>query len=65
MACFRTLKHNPVVAITVDFDLKTDVAAKDCDSVSKKSNVEVNFIFYNVSIPVLLFLFEDLLQFML
>lgn len=41
MACFWTPEHNPPVTVTVDFDWKTGVAAKDWGSVAKKGSVEV------------------------
>lgn len=41
MACFWTPDHKPAVTVTVDFDWKTGVAAKDWGSVAKKGSVEV------------------------
>ena len=41
MACFWTPEHNPSVTVTIDFDWKTGVAAKDWGSVVKKGSVEV------------------------
>ena len=45
MACFWTPEHNPPVTVTVDFDWKTGVAAKDWGSVVKKGTVDVSYLF--------------------
>ncbi|XP_057530750.1 transmembrane emp24 domain-containing protein p24delta9-like [Amaranthus tricolor] len=41
MACFWTPEHNPPLTVTVDFDWKTGVTAKDWGSVVKKGTVDV------------------------
>ncbi|CAI9096550.1 OLC1v1032729C2 [Oldenlandia corymbosa var. corymbosa] len=41
MACFFAADHNPAVTLTVDFDWKSGVAAKDWSNVAKKGSVEV------------------------
>ncbi|KAL9225959.1 hypothetical protein vseg_001828 [Gypsophila vaccaria] len=41
MACFWSSEHNPPVTLTVDFDWKTGVAAKDWGSVAKKGSIDV------------------------
>ncbi|KAL2904020.1 Transmembrane emp24 domain-containing protein p24delta9 [Bienertia sinuspersici] len=41
MACFWTTDHNPPATVTVDFDWKTGVAAKDWDNVAKKGSIDV------------------------
>lgn len=42
MACFFASEHTPGIIITVDFDWKSGVAAKDWTSVAKKGSVEVS-----------------------
>lgn len=42
MACFFASDHKPAVTLTVDFDWKSGVAAKDWTSVAKKGSVEVS-----------------------
>ncbi|CAJ1939792.1 unnamed protein product [Sphenostylis stenocarpa] len=41
MTCFWAVDHNPVTTMTVDFEWKTGVAAKDWSSVAKKGQVDV------------------------
>ncbi|KAE8023208.1 hypothetical protein FH972_008934 [Carpinus fangiana] len=41
MACFWGPDHNPKVTMTVDFDWRTGVAAKDWSNVAKKGQVDV------------------------
>ncbi|KAL3581856.1 hypothetical protein D5086_016188 [Populus alba] len=41
MACFWAADHKPTVILTVDFDWKTGVAAKDWSNVAKKGSVDV------------------------
>ncbi|KAG4906466.1 hypothetical protein AAZX31_20G028700 [Glycine max] len=41
MTCFWAVDHNPVETLTVDFDWKTGVAAKDWSNVAKKGQVDV------------------------
>ncbi|XP_042023823.1 transmembrane emp24 domain-containing protein p24delta9-like [Salvia splendens] len=41
MACFFAADHKPSTAITVDFDWKSGVAAKDWTSVVRKGSVEL------------------------
>nr|GMD84585.1 transmembrane emp24 domain-containing protein p24delta9-like [Ipomoea batatas] len=41
MACFFAADHKPPITITVDFDWKTGIAAKDWTNVAKKGSVEV------------------------
>ena len=45
MACFWTPEHNPPLTVTVDFDWKTGVTAKDWGSVVKKGTVDVSSLF--------------------
>ncbi|KAL3644572.1 hypothetical protein CASFOL_009752 [Castilleja foliolosa] len=40
MACFFAADHNPSTSITVDFDWKSGIAAKDWTNVAKKGSVE-------------------------
>ncbi|KAM7464487.1 hypothetical protein LguiA_032608 [Lonicera macranthoides] len=41
LACFWAVDHNPLVTITVEFDWKSGVAAKDWSNVAKKGSVDV------------------------
>jgi hypothetical protein len=41
MACFWAPDHNPPMTLTVDFDWKTGIHAKDWGNVAKKGNIEV------------------------
>ncbi|XP_068668318.1 transmembrane emp24 domain-containing protein p24delta9-like [Aristolochia californica] len=41
LACFWAPEHKPVATITVEFDWKTGVAAKDWSNVAKKGQVDV------------------------
>lgn len=41
MTCFWTEDHKPPITLTVDFDWKTGVAAKDWGSVAKKGQIDV------------------------
>uniref|UniRef100_A0A5B7APX5 GOLD domain-containing protein n=1 Tax=Davidia involucrata TaxID=16924 RepID=A0A5B7APX5_DAVIN len=41
MACFWAVDHKPPTTITVDFDWKTGVAAKDWSNVAKKGSVDL------------------------
>ncbi|CAK9142353.1 unnamed protein product [Ilex paraguariensis] len=40
MACFWAADHNPQMTITIDFDWKSGVAAKDWTNVAKKGSVD-------------------------
>ena len=40
--CFWAVEHKSPVRITIDFDWKTGVAAKDWSKVAKKGQVEVS-----------------------
>ena len=48
MACFFAADHKPAVTLTVDFDWKSGVAAKDWSNVAKKGSVEVSIRFTKV-----------------
>jgi len=41
LACFWAVDHNPPITITVEFDWKSGVAAKDWSNVAKKGSVDV------------------------
>lgn len=42
-ACFSVLPdHNPALTVTIDFDWRTGVAAKDWYKVAKKGEIEVS-----------------------
>lgn len=43
MTCFWAPDHQPQVTLSVDFDWRTGVAAKDWSNVAKKGAVEVSF----------------------
>ncbi|KAL7219696.1 hypothetical protein ACSBR2_012707 [Camellia fascicularis] len=40
MTCFWALDHKPQSTITIDFDWKTGVAAKDWTNVAKKGTID-------------------------
>ncbi|KAL7215149.1 hypothetical protein ACSBR1_027336 [Camellia fascicularis] len=42
MTCFWALDHKPQSMITIDFDWKTGVAAKDWTNVAKKGTIDVS-----------------------
>jgi len=42
MTCFWALDQTPATTLTVDFDWKTGVAAKDWSNVAKKGQVDVS-----------------------
>lgn len=42
MTCFFAIDHNPKTTLTVDFDWRTGVAAKDWTNVAKKGQVDVS-----------------------
>ncbi|XWS44336.1 hypothetical protein CRYUN_Cryun15aG0036400 [Craigia yunnanensis] len=42
--CFWAVEHKPPVRITIDFDWKTGVAAKDWSKVAKKGQVEYDIV---------------------
>lgn len=41
-ACFWVVDHKPQTTVTIDFDWKTGVAAKDWSKVAKKGQIEVS-----------------------
>lgn len=43
-ACFWVTDHKPKATVTIDFDWKTGVAAKDWSKVAKKGQIEVSKI---------------------
>lgn len=45
MACFWAADHQPQTTITVDFDWKSGVAAKDWTNVAKKGSIDVSLSF--------------------
>lgn len=45
MTCFWAADHQPTLTLTVDFDWRAGVAAKDWSNVAKKGSVEVCFCF--------------------
>lgn len=46
MACFWAADHKPQVTLTVDFDWKSGVAAKDWTNVAKKGSIDVSFLIF-------------------
>ncbi|GMJ09294.1 hypothetical protein like AT1G26690 [Hibiscus trionum] len=53
--CFWANRHKPPVKMTIDFDWKTGVDAKDWSNVAKKGQVEV-CLFFPITFLILLFL---------
>ncbi|XP_051122447.1 transmembrane emp24 domain-containing protein p24delta9-like isoform X2 [Andrographis paniculata] len=41
LACFTAANHSPATTITIEFDWKSGIAAKDWGSVAKKDSVEL------------------------
>lgn len=54
MACFWAPDHKPPITLTVDFDWKSGVAAKDWSNVAKKGQVEVGNFYAILSFIFLL-----------
>ncbi|KAF2299163.1 hypothetical protein GH714_030867 [Hevea brasiliensis] len=48
MACFWAADHMPEVTLTVDFDWRTGVAAKDWTNVAKKGSIDVSFLIFRL-----------------
>lgn len=48
MACFWAVDHSPQTTVTIDFDWRTGVQAKDWSNVAKKGSVDVSY-FWNFS----------------
>ena len=48
-ACFWSLDHKPPQTITIDFEWRTGVAAKDWSKVAKKGQVEVSDVLLPLS----------------
>lgn len=44
MACFFAADNKPAVTMTIDFDWKSGVAAKEWSNVAKKGSVEVSIL---------------------
>lgn len=44
VTCLRTLEHKPELTISVDFEWKSGLEAKDWSNVAKKGSVEVTII---------------------
>lgn len=56
--CFTAAVHKPPVKLTIDFDWKSGVAAKDWTNVAKKASVEVSTYFsFNMRTCVAQFIF--------
>lgn len=43
VACFLAVEHKPATALTVDFEWKSGIAAKDWTNVAKKGSIDVSF----------------------
>ena len=56
-ACFWAALHNPPISVTVEFDWRTGVAAKDWSKVAKKGQVEVSSVCVCVCVCVYVYLF--------
>lgn len=53
MTCFWAVDHNPQITLTIDFEWKTGVAAKDWSNVAKKGQVDVSHtLLYPSLIPL-------------
>lgn len=48
MACFWAAKQTPDKSMSIDFDWKSGLAAKDWSKVAKKGQVEVSFFYHLV-----------------
>lgn len=46
MACFWAPDHKPQITLTIEFDWKTGVAAKDWSNVAKKGSVDVSLFLF-------------------
>lgn len=46
MACYWAVDHKPPVTLSIEFDWKSGVAAKDWSKVAKKGQVEVSIFAY-------------------
>ncbi|KAI7999976.1 Transmembrane emp24 domain-containing protein p24delta9, partial [Camellia lanceoleosa] len=57
MTCFWALDHKPQSTITIDFDWKTGVAAKDWTNVAKKGTIDVLDTANRVHDPLIFFFF--------
>ena len=74
MTCFWAVVHIPEITMTIDFDWKTGVAAKDWSNVAKKGQVDVShyhyvslnplFDLYTISLILSLVLFPCCLWFL-
>lgn len=47
MACFTAVDHKPEVTLSIDLDWRTGVHSKSWNSVAKKSQVEVSYIYFS------------------
>lgn len=45
MACFWVAKQNPPTTLTVEFEWKSGLSAKDWSRVAKRGQIEVSFTF--------------------
>jgi hypothetical protein len=41
-ACFSVLDHTPSITVTIDFEWRTGVAAKDWYKIAKKDDIDVS-----------------------
>lgn len=56
MTCFFAADHKPPVTLSLDFDWRTGVAAKDWTSVAKKGSVEVSPLLSSIYLLMYLYL---------
>lgn len=49
MTCFWAIDHRPEDTVTIDFDWKTGIAAKDWPNVAKKGSVDVSSTRHSLS----------------
>lgn len=52
MTCFWAAENNPKTTLTIDFEWKTGVAAKDWSNVAKKGQVDVSHSHYYLSLKI-------------
>ena len=52
VACFLAVEHKPATAMTVDFEWKSGIAAKDWTNVAKKGSVDVSLFLSLSDTPV-------------
>lgn len=54
VACFWGTEHNPQITLTIDFDWRTGVAAKDWSNIAKKGHIDVSHHYHYM--PLIFFM---------